>query len=117
MVNTKDRIKDVEKPGFHNNTLAMYPMRNSSRIISQQGMFTLQGKSGLSLDEEHNGDLIKEGILKRIDLSPKLRTDIENYLKLCGVSAYTLFPDLDGLAKHINSTGYFRAREVVEKKY
>lgn len=47
-----DELLDLDKAGFHDNTLALYPKRNSARIISQQGMFTLQGKSALALEEE-----------------------------------------------------------------
>ncbi|MFB6800436.1 FRG domain-containing protein [Peribacillus butanolivorans] len=108
----EELIEDVYNLGFKNNTLAMYPNRNSTRIVSQQGMFTLQGKAGIPLDEEHNGDLFNDGIIKRIDLGPSLRKDIENYLKLCGISSFSLFPDLDGLANHINSLGYFKTREL-----
>lgn len=112
----EDLISDISDLGFNDNTIAMYPHKNSSRILVQQGMFTLQGKAGIPLEEEHNGSLIKEGYLKKINLGPNLRKDIKNYLNLNGISRYSLFPDLDGLANHINSLGYCSPRSLVESK-
>lgn len=108
--------KHFEKEvSFHDNTLALYPVRNSSRMISQQGMFTLQGISNESLEEEFDGDLIENEILKKIILKKNVKKDIEMFLKQNGMSDFSLFPDLDGLAKHINKLGYFRDRLQKEK--
>lgn len=106
-----EKINDINNPKISDNTFALYPLRNSPRIVSQQGMFTLQGKLGIPLEEEQNGELIEAGILKRIDISPTLYGDIRNYLKLCGINAFTLFPDLDGLSKYINNKEYINVKE------
>lgn len=99
---------NIEEPKLYENSLALYPMRNSPRIVSQHGMFTLQGKSGLSLDEEYAD---RPDILKKIDISPSLKKDVKKFLKISGVSQFTLFPDLDGLAKFVNSQGLYRPRK------
>lgn len=82
-------------------TLPIYPLRNSYRQISQQGVFTMQGNTLLSLEEEYNGDLISEGILKKIEIEPDTVEDIQSFLHQSGVNHYTLFPDLDGLSTHL----------------
>jgi hypothetical protein len=105
-----ENLINLNNPGFYDNSVALYPIRNSSRILSQQGVFTLQGKAGIPLEEEHNGELIEEGILKKIVIKPDLKEDVEKYLKVTGVNSFTLFPDLDGLAKYINNLGYFKPR-------
>ena len=103
----EDCIKDPDKPGFEKNSIAIYPLRNNNRIVAQQGMFTVQGLESKSLDDEHNGNLFKENILKKIEIPPSLKGDVKKYLKLVGVSSFSLFPDLDGLAKHINESESF----------
>ncbi|KZR57167.1 FRG domain-containing protein [Pseudobacillus badius] len=103
-------LMDIDKPGFHDNSLALFPMRNNARIISQQGMFTLQGKLGVPLEEEFEGALIDNGILKKVKITPNLKKDVERFLKTTGTSSFSMFPDLDGLAKYINKLGYFRPR-------
>lgn len=99
---------------FNPNTLALYPVRNSSRIVSQQGMFTLQGNINLPIEEEFESSLIDKGILKRITLDHKLKKDIKMYLKQGGISDFSLFPDLDGLAKYVNKLGFFKVRDTQE---
>lgn len=101
--NYEDLI-DVINPGFNDKSLALYPVRNSTRIVSQLGMFTLQGKEGIPLEEEER--LEDDGVLKKILIKPELKKDIENFLKISGVNDHTMFPDLDGLAKHINKLKY-----------
>lgn len=108
----ESHIRDPYNPAFHNHSLALYPFRNNPRIVAQPGMFTIQGIENTSLEQEHNRDLLKEGILKKIKIKPELIEDVEKYLKLVGINPFTLFPDLDGLAKYINNLGYFRPRDA-----
>lgn len=107
----EDCIRDTDKPGFEKNSMAIYPLRNNNRIVAQQGMFTVQGLESKSLDGEHNGNLFKENILKKIEIPPSLKDDVKKYLKLVGVSSFSLFPDLDGLAKHINEIDPFISKK------
>ncbi|MEV5028536.1 FRG domain-containing protein [Paenibacillus sp. LPE1-1-1.1] len=88
---------------FANNSSALYPIRNSQRIIAQQGVFTLQGNSGVPLDEEFNGELLAEHALIKITITPSVYYDAKNYLYQNGIGHFRLFPDLDGLAKYANN--------------
>lgn len=87
---------------FQKNSIALYPVRNNKRIVAQQGVFTLQGNSMLPLDQEWDGDLVANGSLVKLNLSKDLLEDIQCFLKLSGVNHYTMFPDLDGLARYVN---------------
>lgn len=84
-------------------TTAIYPLKNSKRMVAQQGVFTLQGNAMLSLEEEQDGKLLSEKILEKIVIPKELASDVKTYLALSGSNYYTLFPDLDGLAKHLNN--------------
>ena len=64
-------------------------------------MFTLQGNSLVSLENEFDGELTDQGVLKHIDLPDSLREDVRLYLEHAGVNRFTLFPDLEGLADHL----------------
>ncbi|KAB2489636.1 FRG domain-containing protein [Priestia endophytica] len=98
----------LEYPGAYKNadecltSIAIYPIKNSNRIISQHGLFTIQGNLNKPLDQEFNGELIKQEILKPIDLTLDVKEDVIQYLKQNGINKYSLFPDLDGLSSHIN---------------
>ncbi|MFP7171941.1 FRG domain-containing protein [Terribacillus halophilus] len=98
--------EDDLEVGIFANSLALYPMRNSSRIVAQHGMFTLQGTAGVPLEDEHNGKLIEQGILKKVLIKREMREDAEAFLKQSGISSFSMFPDLEGLAKYINKEGY-----------
>ncbi|MGO4498830.1 FRG domain-containing protein [Paenibacillus sp. 2RAB27] len=101
------RMSDVHEEKFFKNSIALHPKRSNSRILAQQGVFTIQGNTKETLDEEFNGDLLKEGILKEIIIDYELKEDVMSFLNLSGVNSYTIFPDLYGLAKHINNLTEF----------
>lgn len=84
------------------NSIAIYPIKNSERILSQHGVFTVQGNLSKPLDQEFDGQLVDLNILMRVVLTEDVREDAMYYLKQNGINKYSLFPDLDGLAEHIN---------------
>jgi hypothetical protein len=87
---------------FPGSSTALYPGKNSKRMVAQQGAFTLQGNTALPLEKEFGGSLVTEGSLIKITLDSSLVVDIQTYLRMSGVNYYSLFPDLDGLARHVN---------------
>lgn len=93
---TLDNIYKLE------NTIAIYPIKNNSRIIAQQGIFTIQGNSKFPLEKEFNTQLIQYKYLNSFDLEIDMKEDILKFLSLNGINYFTLFPDLDGLSKHLN---------------
>ncbi|MBJ8204706.1 FRG domain-containing protein [Bacillus cereus] len=84
------------------NSLAITPIKNNTRIIAQKGFFTLQGNLLQPLEEEFNGELLNENILKKITLKKTILNDANKFLKICGIDEFVIFPDLEGLAKSIN---------------
>lgn len=86
------------------NSVAIYPIKNTQRITAQHGYFTVQGNSLCPLEEEFNGALIEENVLSYIDLDFDLKEDINKFLTQNGINYFSIFPDLDGLARHLNKT-------------
>lgn len=86
------------------NSVAIYPIKNTQRINAQHGFFTVQGNSLKPLDDEFDGSLLEEGILSYIDISIDLKEDINKFLSQNGINYFSIFPDLEGLAKHLNKT-------------
>ncbi|EKN68369.1 FRG domain-containing protein [Schinkia azotoformans] len=83
-------------------TMALSPRMNTYRSMFQKGYFTLQGNTKQGLEEEENGVLLRERILKHIKIDVELRNDVELFLELSGINQLTLFPDLGGLASYVN---------------
>lgn len=93
----------INDRSFSDQTLAISTVRNNPRMVAQHGHFTLQGNSNKSLDEEiENRDVLSE-----IVLTPDLKVDIANFLIQCGVNEFSIFPDMDGLAKYLGKKQQF----------
>lgn len=92
-----NQIQNLEK------SIAIYPLKNTKRIIAQQGFFTIQGNSLLPLESEEDNKLIKEGYLQYIDLQFNLKQSIVNFLQSCNINAFTVYPDMEGLADFIDN--------------
>ena len=80
-------------------TIAVSPIFTNPRMTAQRSVFTLAGDSLLPLDEQFDGRLVRDGILVQIELPPAGFEEVENYLRLNGLRAFTYFPDLEGLAQ------------------
>nr|WP_145403302.1 FRG domain-containing protein [Paenibacillus xylanexedens] len=98
----EEMISSSPTKGFNINSVALHPLRNNQRIVAQQGVFTVQGNTTESLDKEFNGDLLKNGILSRIEIDIKFKEDVSTFLDLSGMHPFSIYPDLEGLAKYIN---------------
>lgn len=71
------------------------PWRNN-RLSAQKGYFTLHGNDSRALD------LQQKDIAIPVDIPKDALVDCEQFLESSGVNEYTLFPDLDGLARWLN---------------
>tara|TARA_R110000764_G_scaffold164680_1_gene251698 strand:+ start:311 stop:1015 length:705 start_codon:yes stop_codon:yes gene_type:complete len=78
------------KIGFHQ------PNSSSSRIINQLGYFSVHSEPALSLD-----DKTKNGQLEKIIIKKELKRELIFMLNQYGINYLTLFPDLEGLSKHL----------------
>ena len=79
-------------------TIAVAPIYTNRRMVQQQAKFALMGDSFLPLDEQFGGKLIQQDRLRRIILPPETFNDAEEFLSAAGLSAFSFFPDLQGLA-------------------
>jgi hypothetical protein len=75
------------------NVVAIVPIRYHPRVSSQQSAFTLHADLKTPLEDLHPNCVTK------IDVPSEVRSDAEDFLNLAGITEYTLFPDLDGLAR------------------
>jgi hypothetical protein len=75
------------------NVVAIAPLRHHPRSISQQSAFTLHGDLSRPLEELHPSTVTK------IVVPKEARHDAEVFLSLAGITEFTVFPDLDGLAR------------------
>lgn len=69
------------------------PYHWDTRITAQAGQFTIHPNPA----EPWDGD----GNLKRVLISPKIRKEVKGLLDKFGINAATVYPDLDGVAKHV----------------
>ncbi len=84
----------ITRPEF---PLPLYPPRNSSRIFAQHGVFTMHG-----LDNSKMESLTPECLIK-IEIPEDCILEARKFLFLAGVNEYSIFPDFDGLAKHLKT--------------
>ena len=76
------------------------PRAISPRILNQKGLFTYHIDASQVIEEENDeGNLTN---LKKIIIPNEYKKDILSDLNICGINHSLLFPNLDGLSKHIN---------------
>jgi hypothetical protein len=78
--------------------VGLAPSRSSPRLQQQRGFFTLHRDLERSLDETH------AQALNKVVIPNALFDDARAFLRLSGVNEFSLFPDLDGLARHLRVT-------------
>lgn len=83
--------------------LAVRPLRSSSRIVAQRGMFTIHGSQRASLDDyaEDTKDDTKAQWLHQVVIDGEMKLEIKKALLIGGICYSNLFPDLEGLSKEI----------------
>ncbi|OTW86280.1 hypothetical protein BK702_15640 [Bacillus thuringiensis serovar cameroun] len=105
-------LSDVLEKANVKNTFAMYPSKNNSRLLAQNGYFTVQSNSLKDLEAEL--EIVcpeyKEKVLKKIILTPDLVESIYEYLTLNGINHFSVFNDIDGLCHYLN-------KELTENAY
>ncbi len=88
--------------GFNNDVpIAIYPPRSNPRIVAQQGVFTVHGRSRVAIENLPAAG--KAGAIKlaRISLDKNNLAPIWDELGLAGVTRLTLFPELESVAAHV----------------
>jgi hypothetical protein len=79
--------------------IALYPVRMVDRLTSQGGYFTIHGNDNRALNKQILG---KQNIWRKVPLPLAAIDEAKKYLELFGINSFSMFPDLDGLAKYLN---------------
>ena len=85
-------------------TVVFQPPLNNPRILAQQGWFTLhryseKDKMYVTIDKNQQTKLL----LSEVHIKSVFRNEIIESLLKHGVGNYSLFPDLEGLSRQLNS--------------
>lgn len=86
------------KADFPFRAVGLAPSRSSPRLQQQRGFFTLHGDLSEGLEQMHSSSLTK------VVIPAALFADARAFLRLSGVNEFSLFPDLDGLSRHLRTT-------------
>ena len=92
-----------QDPFSTSQTRIFQPRLNNSRIIAQQGWFTLHRYADRDMKFvalEHNPQI--KSNLHEFRIPQSLRTELLEKLDRLGVGAKTIYPDLGGLCQHLN---------------
>lgn len=92
--------------------VALYPVKISDRLHAQSGYFTIHGE-----DTRPMLDIIPTA-LRCVEIDAKVIPELEQFLQRAGINTNTLFPDLDGLARHLHEKYdfYFSPQQSVYGK-
>lgn len=85
----------IEAPDTKFSAIAITPPADSPRVLGQRGAFTLHSDLKTPLET------LLPQCLNRITIPASCFQAARTFLELTGVSAFALFPDLDGLAREI----------------
>jgi len=94
---------DIEDPLSISATMVFQPRLNNPRVLAQHGWFTLhcfspENKKWVRLETHAKA---KRGLMEIVIPGAK-REELLKALARHGISAQTLFPDLNGLCQHLN---------------
>jgi hypothetical protein len=78
--------------------VAVYPTYVHARLRAQRSCFTIHGKR-----KEGLRSLVSDSILKQYLIDPASREAIRDKLRLLGITDSVAFPDLDGLARELET--------------
>lgn len=79
--------------------IAIYPIRRVDRLTTQGGYFTVHGTINKSLEKISSQ---RENICRRVEIPPEAIESAFLFLEQSGINHFTMFPDLDGLARYLN---------------
>lgn len=74
-----------------------HPTTSSNRLANQYGFFSVHTNSKIPLNQE-----TKDGYLEKLIIPSDLKSDLIHMLHQYGINYLTLFPDLEGLSKHLS---------------
>jgi hypothetical protein len=90
-------VRDNPEP-FPAPAVAIYPAKNNPRLMAQRGVFTLHRDLDQGLEK------LYPDCVKKVVLPHGLRSAAREFLRLTGITEFTLFPDLDGLSRWLKES-------------
>jgi hypothetical protein len=87
--------------GMHNQPVALYGAHNSTRIVAQQGVFTIFGRDTKPMEQVFKADDFPAECLTKITVKRSLISPLRKSLLNHGITESVVFPDLEGLAREI----------------
>jgi len=91
--------RSAKSPGA---VVAVAPSRHNPRLFSQRGGFTMHDDLSKPLDE------VAPSVVRKFILPRTVHSDARQFLSMAGVSDFSLFPDLDGLARELRHQYFMR---------
>jgi hypothetical protein len=79
--------------------VALYPLQRNARQHAQRGYFTIHGESQVPLERIKSGKFTR-----KVPLPEEAWNEAEAFLEDAGIDEFLMFPDLDGLARHLHRT-------------
>lgn len=79
--------------------IAIYPIRRVDRLTTQGGYFTIHGTNVKPIEQIIP---LKKNIWRRVELPVNAIESAFLFLGQSGINHFTMFPDLDGLARYLN---------------
>jgi hypothetical protein len=76
--------------------VALYPVQRNARLQAQRGYFTIHGDIVEPLDK------INPKVVQQVKVPKEIFPDAEKFLSMAGINDYSMFPDLDGLARDLH---------------
>jgi hypothetical protein len=90
-------LVDYSPPGMGwDRPVALYPVQRNYRLHARRGYFTIHGDRNLTLDRTNSA------CVRRVAIPRKAIPDAHAFLHLAGINDYSMFPDLDGLARDLH---------------
>ncbi|MDA2933645.1 hypothetical protein MYX82_04820 [Acidobacteria bacterium AH-259-D05] len=94
-----------DKQYTNEHPIAIYPIRRNSRIIAQQGVFTVHGALDQGIEEflqKRLGGRLSDA-LSHIEVESNAVQRIRTQLAKLGITQLSLFQELPNLAEHIKA--------------
>lgn len=96
--NNYDFKTEEKNPFEQQGIIKIKPNGFAPRIVRQSGIFTIHNPPTLKLESSLKEDQILEKVIIDNSYRKELRFELSHY----GINELSLFPDLDGLSKHMN---------------
>ncbi|OCH16909.1 FRG domain-containing protein [Aliivibrio logei] len=87
----------------HEGVISYIPTAFTTRVINQQGLFTIHCPPNREIEVVKSKYLPEEHNIKKIIIPKSMKNDIKAMLDDYGINDSTMFPGLDGLSKYINA--------------